>query len=541
MTIISKNNNETYNVSTKNKKILDTENFTKKKELLNNEIKTNKESTLNIVKNNDINKRHPIITVTGHIDHGKTTFLNYIRKVKNPPLEHGGITQYIKAYKIDTPYGYMTFLDTPGHFAFNSIRKNSIQYTDIVLLIIALDDGIKPQTIESIETAKKFNIPIVVAINKIDKIDKLEEKTEKIIIDLTKHHLLPEKWGGDTLMSFISAKTGEGIDELITLLNLQAEMMDLKFSKNDPVNGIILDNKIDIGKGFITTLIVLNGVLKKGDTIQIKDKYGKVKTIFESETKNIDTAYPSNPVYITGLPNPIPIGEKFQIIKNEKELKKIKPEQKINKAYNLDDIINKMTKPDIIKINIIVKADVQGSINSIKDSIEKLSTDKCKINLIKIDMGNINLSDINLAINTTSIVIGFNVKYDTKTNKTAQNNFITIKTFNVIYDIINYIEALIEDQSLIKKKETIIGTAEVKKIFKQENLTIAGCLVISGKIKQNSTIKLFRKNIMIHQGTIESLKIFKTNTHEVKFGNECGISIKNYDNIQINDKIKAYI
>lgn len=492
-------------------------------------------------------KRHPIITVTGHIDHGKTTFLNYIRKIENPKLEHGGITQYIKAYKIDTKYGFMTFLDTPGHFAFNSIRKKSIKYTDIVVLIIAIEDGIKPQTIESIETAKKFNIPIIIAINKIDKADKIDEKTDKIITDLSKYDLMPEKWGGDTLMTFMSAKTGEGINDLIDLINLQAEILDLKASKNDITDGIILDNKLDVGKGSITTLIVLNGLLKKGDIIQIKDRCGKVKTISDSNYENIDEASPSHPVYITGLPGSISIGEKFNVIKNEKEVKKLqlqknKPEQKLHKVYNLNDLIKEMKKSEQEKINIIIKADVQGTINVLKDSIEKLSTDKIKINIIKIDMGNINTSDVNLAINTASIIMGFNIKCDTKTKKLAQNNSTTIKIFNVIYDLTNYLENIIEEKSSIQKKENIIGIADVKKIFKQDNSnTIAGCVVTTGKIKHNSTIKIFRKNVMIHEGTIDSLKVFKTNTHEVKVGNECGISIKDYDNIQMNDKIKAYL
>jgi len=507
------------------------------------EYKTN----IAYVNNLETDKRFPIITVTGHIDHGKTTFLNYIRKIKNPIKEHGGITQYIKAYKIETQYGPMTFLDTPGHFAFNSIRENSIKYTDIVVLIIALDDGIKPQTIESIETAKKFNIPIVIAINKIDKIDKIDEKIEKIITELAKYDLIPEKWGGDTLMSFISAKTGKGINELLDLLNLQAELLDLKTRKHTVTDGIILDNKIDLGKGSVTTLIVLNGILKKGDIIKINDKYGKVKTMFESENKIIDETYPSQPIYITGLPTSITIGEKFQVIKNEKELKKLnlqkpKIEQKVNKFYNLNDLVKDMKKPEKEKINLIIRADVQGSINVLKESIEKLSTDKIHVSLIKIDMGNINTSDIDLATTTDSIIIGFNTKCDIKTKKLAQNNSININIFNVIYDLISHIETIIEEKLSITQKENLIGIAEVKKIFKQDNLnTIAGCVVTTGKIKQHSKIKIFRKNVLIHQGTIESLKIFKTNANEVKVGNECGISIKNYDNIQMNDKIKAYL
>lgn len=484
--------------------------------------------------------RFPIITIAGHIDHGKTTLLNILRQNEKISKEHGGITQYIKPYNIKTKFGNMTFLDTPGHFAFNSIRKKSIKYSDIVILIIAADDGIKPQTIETIEISKKYNIPIIVAINKIDKIDKTNEK---IITELSKYNLTPEKWGGDTLMAFISAKTGKGIDDLIDLINLQTEILDLKANADGPADGFILDNRIDKGKGPIATIIILNGILKKGDVIQIKNTYGKVKTILDDFGHEIKNSHIATPLYITGLPNSIEIGERFNIKKDIKDITPIKTEPtktKVKKKYDITDLIKNLKITQQQKINIIVKADVQGSINVLKETINELPTDKIKINIIKIEMGHFKTSDINLSVTTNAILIGFNVKCDSKTKKLAENNSIKINTFNVIYDIIDYIKNIIEKKILDETKENITGVANVKRVFKQETSIIAGCIITHGKIKQNAKIKIFRKNNIIHDGIIESIKIFKTDINEVKAGNECGIIIKNYNNIQINDKIKIF-
>lgn len=489
------------------------------------------------------NTRPPIITITGHIDHGKTTLLNYIRNEKNPEKEHGGITQHFNAYNIKTKHGNMTFIDTPGHFAFNSIRIKSVQHTDIMVLVVALDDGIKPQTIESIEIAKKYNIPIIVAINKIDKLDS-ETKKEKLITELSNFNLIPESWGGDTFFSFISSKTGEGIQNLIDVIHLQADMLDLKSRSDGPAEGVIVDNTIDQKKGTITSVIILNGKLKKGDFIKTKTDYGKIKLIIDNDT-TLTEAIPSMYVKIIGLSNNQEIGERFESVKDKQFKKHLSQENNQPassiKKYSMEDLMKKMVSNEEKKLNLIIKSDVQGSLNALKDSINNLSKDNIKTNIIKMDLGSPTQSDIELAITTKSFLIGFNVKTNQQITKLAQNNDIKINTFNIIYDVIDYINELIQNLITQNQKENIIGTADVKRVFIQDkNTVIAGCVITQGKIKQTSNIKIFRKNNLIYKGNIESIKIFKNIAQEVSMGNECGISIKDYNNIQINDKIKAY-
>jgi len=488
--------------------------------------------------------RPPIITIAGHIDHGKTTFLNYIRNVKNSIKEHGGITQQLNAYNIKTKYGTMTFIDTPGHLAFNIIRIESIKNSDIILLIISIDDGIKPQTIESIEIAKKYNKPIIVCINKIDKIE-LENKKEKIINDLSNLGLIQEAWGGDTFIAYISSKTGEGIDNLLELINIQSELMNLECKSEGLADGIILDNKMDNNQGIITSIIIRNGKLKKGDIIKTKNDYGKIKLII-CENKNINEAIPSMYVDIVGLKHNQEIGSYFECVKKDKNIKKKsdlsnKEKTEIKSTYTVEDIIKKMTSTKEKKLNIIIKTDVQGSMDVLKDAINNIVTDKIKINIIKINIGIINKSDVDLASTTKSTIIGFKIKNSNQIIKLIQNKNIIFKSFSLIHEFIYYITDTIKNLTEEDKKEILIGIADIKKIFIQEKDTIAGCLVTQGKIKQNSIIKIFRKNNLIHKGLISSIKIFKNQVNEVTQGKECGISIKDYSLIQVHDKIKAYV
>ncbi len=490
-------------------------------------------------------KRSPIITIAGHVDHGKTTFLNYLRKVKKPAKEHGDITQYVKPYSVKTKYGSMTFLDTPGHFTFNSLRKKSIEYSDIMILLIAADDGIQPQTIESVKIANKFNISVIVAINKIDK---SKDNINKILSNLTNYDLTPEEWGGDTLVSLISSKTGEGIDDLISKIHLQSDLLDLKSRITGLAEGIVIDNKIDIGKGAITTIFVLNGILKKNDTIKINNNYGKIKTITDSKEKNLTEAHPSIPVKITGISGLINIGEKFKVIKDTKHIKKIKTYRTLDiknteKIYNVKDFSKLIeNKNKIIKINLIIKADMQGSLNTLEDTIKKLSKNDINIILIKSEIGNINSSDIDLAVIVNAFIIGFNVKCDSKAKKKIHDHKVNVKIFNVIYTLIDYIKIIIKQKISKKITKQMLGIAKVKKIFqhKKTNAIIAGCLVTFGKINQKTNIKIYRKDIMIYQGAIESMKILKKKITEVHNGNECGISIKNFNDIKIDDEIKSY-
>ncbi|HIH2763139.1 MAG TPA: translation initiation factor IF-2 [Candidatus Azoamicus sp.] len=491
--------------------------------------------------------RQPIVTVVGHIDHGKTTLINYIGKINDIIQEHGGITQHVKAYNFDTKYGYMTFLDTPGHFAFNSLRENSIKYTDIVLLVISVDDGIKPQTVESIELAKKFSVPIIVAVNKVDKLNISDSKIidEKIINDLSSHGLISDTWGGDTIIVNISAKTGFGVDNLLELIKVQSDMLDLKIDYTKPFYGIVLDNKIDLGLGAVSTLILKNGKIKIGDNLNINNNFGKIKSIFKLDGSSLKEASPSMPINVTGLSSSIDIGEIFVISNDVKILKKQNFKKNLisdslSSSYNLDYLIKNLKKSSEIKLNIIVKADVQGSLNVLKDSISKLSTAKVKINLIKMELGNFNESDIDLSVTANAILIGFNIKISSKIKKLISKFSINFQTFNVIYDLINFLELEIKNKEEIKLVDDIIGIAEVKKVFKSTNSSIAGCLITHGKVKNNCSVKVYRKTILVFQGFIDCIKVFKNTVNEVKSGNECGITIKNYSDFQINDKINIY-
>ena len=500
------------------------------------------EKTFKINDTKDYKNRPPIIAVMGHVDHGKTTLLNYILKNKKDKFEHGGITQHMHSYKINTKHGYMTFLDTPGHSAFNSIRCRGTKCTDIVLIIIAADDGIMPQTIESIKLAKEEKIPIIIVFNKIDKIN---DKCEKIKRELSKYDIIPEEWGGDTLIAYTSAKTGKGIDELLEQINLQAEMLNLKTNYNCKAKGVIIDTKIDPGKGSTTSIIITEGQLKIGDIILSDNQYGKVKLIIEYPNTNLKIAYPSYPVNIIGFQKQPIVGNNFISVENEKILKKIieanvKPIHKTDdNKYNLDKIIEKMLKTNDDKINIILKIDMQGSLEVLKETINNLSNKK--INILKIDVGEFNQSDIDLAITTNSQLLGFNIKKHNYSKIDIKHKKLTLKCFNTIYEIIDYINNIIKVNIENKKTEVVLGIAEVKKIFDYDkNKIILGCSITEGTIKTNSNIKIIRKNKVIHDGTLESIKQFKADVNEVKKGSECGIIVKNYNKISINDKIKAY-
>lgn len=489
--------------------------------------------------------RTPVITVAGHIDHGKTTFLNFISKNKNPQKEHGGITQHIKPYYINTKHGYMTFLDTPGHFAFNSNRENCIKVSDLVLLIISIDDGIKPQTIETINIAKKFNITIIVAINKIDKFENIDDKKEKILNELLSYGLTAEKWGGDLIVTTISSKTGLGIDKLIDSIKLQTDILDVKLDLYSNPEGIILENRLDKGKGVVTTLILKNGILERGCSISINKNIYKIKNIYDIDKNLIKKAYPSLPVEVTGLDTNFEIGAIFKFFDSKiKGLNKVTlVEKSINEdtnIYNAQSLIEDMKKNISKKLNLIIKVDVQGSIIVVQNLIKSLSTDTIKINIIKIGIGSFNDSDIDLAVITNAILIGFNIKIENNIKQLFVKNKIEYYIFNIIYDLFNLLKEKVLKLTVLENTLDILGSAEVKKIFIYKDKCIAGCLVTFGKIKINSKIKIRRNDKVIYEGIIESIKIHKNMTKEVLSGIECGISIKKYNDLSIKDIIDVY-
>lgn len=488
--------------------------------------------------------RPPIICVAGHIDHGKTTLLQCISGVQNPQKEYGGITQHIKSYYINTEYGVMTFLDTPGHFAFNSNRENCIKISDIVLIVISLEDGIKPQTLESIILAKKFNVPIIIGLNKSDKIDNLLEKSDKILNDLMAHDIVAEKWGGDTLVVSFSAKTMHGIDNLLSTLKLQSDMVDLKIY-NKTTCGIILENRMDVNKGYVTTLILKDGILSKGQIVNIADNLYKIKNIFTVENKPINIVTPSLPVNIIGINTNVEIGDNFIVVPEYKKVKKriIGVSNKNNDAlasYNVENVLEEMKKMNNKKINIILKVDVQGSLKVVRDVLENLSTESIKIVLVKCDVGTFNESDVELSKIVNGLMLGFNISIDNKIKKLCAAENIVIHLFNVIYDVLDFMKEQVESEKIVDKKPELIGIADVKKVFNHKDIVIAGCIVTSGKIRVLSNVKVLRNNNLIYEGTIESIKVFKNEVKEVKAKNECGVIIKKYNKLQMNDILEIY-
>lgn len=503
-----------------------------------------------LINNNILNKdvqlepRAPIVTVMGHVDHGKTSLLDYIRKTKVVNKEAGGITQHIGAYHVDTGHGIITFLDTPGHEAFTALRARGAKITDIVVLVIAADDGVMPQTIEAINHAKVANVPIVVAINKIDKTN---GNIEKIKEELSRYQVLAEDWGGDVMFIPVSAIHGTGINNLLDAILLQAEVLELKAPVTTNARGIIIESKLDKGRGVLVSVLILSGTLKKGDLVIVGNTYGRIRSLLDETQKVIQSAGPSIPVEILGL-NELPqAGDDLIQIEDEKLIKEIiahriqnAKEEKLRKEQKAktDNIFG--VDQNIKNLNIIVKSDVQGSYEAIVGSLQKLSTEEVKVQMVHSAIGGINESDVNLAIATNSLIIGFNVRADNNAKKLAESNGINIRYYNIIYDIIDDIKLSLQGMHSLEERETITGTLEVRQIFTLNKVNIAGAMVLNGLVKRNSKIRIIRDSKVIFDGELSSLKRFKDDVKEVKSGYECGFTILNFNDIKINDLIESY-
>ena len=502
-----------------------------------------------IIKNNYILKpRSPIITIMGHVDHGKTTLIDYIRKSTLIKDEFGGITQHIGAYNVNTIYGNMTFLDTPGHEAFKNMRSNGSKCTDIIIIIIAADDGVMPQTKEAINHAKEANVPIIIAINKIDKNN---NDIDKIINELAYFDLIPESWGGDTIFVNISAKLGIGVDTLLESINLQSEVLELKSYHEGSASGIVLESRMNQWKGPINSIIVQNGKLSKGDIILSGSEYGKIKEIMDDQGNIIKYATPSMAVNIVGLSKTLISGDNFTTINDEKKAKNIAnmthtKRKEINLTKNKKNKIEDLVKNNTINknsknLNIILKTDVYGSIDAIVYCIKNMSINNTNIKIINTNIGYINETDIHLAMISDSIIIGFNVKCTTNAKKMAETENIKILYHNIIYNIIDDIKEILEEENVSESFEKKIGEAIVKEIFKFQKIgQIIGCVITSGIIKKNCQIIIKREDKVIYKGEIESLRRFKEDVLEVKVGNTCGIGIKNNNDIKNNDNIEIY-
>ncbi|MBL7196472.1 MAG: translation initiation factor IF-2 [Candidatus Omnitrophica bacterium] len=492
--------------------------------------------------------KSPVITLMGHVDHGKTSLLDAIRKSKIVDREHGGITQHIGAYEVETDKGKITFLDTPGHEAFTAMRARGANITDIVILVVAADDGIMPQTVEAIDHAKAANVPIVVAINKIDKqnID-----VDKIKRQFSQYELTPEDWGGKTITIGVSAKTGQGIDELLEMILLEAEMLELKAVYDKLASGVVIEAKLSKGQGSVVTILVQNGTLRTGDNIICGLYYGKIKAMINDSGQRIDKVTPGIPAEILGFSGLPEAGEKFYVLNDEKRLKAIIQERQAQtrqkrltpepKHISLDDLYSRINKGEIKELNLILKADVQGSLEAIKESLAKLISQEVKLNILHSGIGPINSSDVILAEASNAIIIGFHVDSDNKAKELASIKKVEIRTYRVIYELISEIKAALEGLLAPKIKKIFIGKAIVRKVFNlSKSGTIAGCFVQKGKIIRQATVSLTREGQILFEGNISALKRFKDDVREVLEEFECGISLVGFSDFKEGDIIEAY-
>ena len=493
------------------------------------------------------NPRAPVVTIMGHVDHGKTSLLDYIKKSKIVDDEAGGITQHIGAYNVETDKGNITFLDTPGHAAFTAMRARGAQATDIVILVVAADDGVKPQTIEAIEHTKAADVPMIVAINKIDKED---IDTERVKTELSNHEIISEEWGGDHLFASVSAQTGEGIDDLLDKILLQSEVMDLKAQSEGPARGIVIESSLDKGRGVMATLLVQSGSLNKGDVILAGDEFGKIRSMLNDKHKQITVAGPSTPLVILGLPKTPISGESFYVVKNERQARDLAENRKLKtresrigrqQSSDVDDIFSQMKNSDSKAVSLLIKSDVHGSSEALTDAVSKLSNDEVNVKVISSGVGGITESDVVLASASDAMILGFNVRADASARAAVKEAEIDIRYYSIIYEAIDDVKAAINGLLSPEVRENIVGLAEVKEVFMSPKLgNIAGSIVTEGVVKRLNPIRVLRDNIVIYEGELESLRRFKDDAKEVQSGTECGIGVKNYNDVKIGDQIECY-
>jgi translation initiation factor IF-2 len=495
----------------------------------------------------DLVQRAPVVTIMGHVDHGKTSLLDYIRRTKVAAGEAGGITQHIGAYSVDTGKIKITFLDTPGHAAFTAMRARGAKVTDIVIVVVAADDGVMPQTEEAIQHAKAAKVPIIIAVNKIDKPDADPEKVKN---ELSKFEIISEAWGGDTIFVNVSAKTGEGIDNLLEGILLQAEILELTAVESGAASGTVIESRLDKGRGPVATVLVQNGLLRKGDIVLSGYEFGRVRAMLDENGNDVLSAGPSTPVEILGLSGIPNAGDEMIVVPDEKKAREIAMfrqgkfrEVKLSQqqASKLENVLSQMGEGEVVVLNILVKADVQGSAEAIVEALSHLSNEEVSVNIISSGVGGITESDINLAMASKAVIIGFNVRADSTAKKMVDEEGIDLRYYSVIYDLVDDIKKAISGMLEPEVREHIIGVAEVKEVFRSPKFgDIAGCIVTTGIVKRNNPIRVLRDNIVIYEGELESLRRFKDDVNEVKSGTECGIGVKNYNNVQAGDQIEVF-
>ena len=512
------------------------------------DIESEEEKILeNIVYEGDEELRNPVVSVLGHVDHGKTSILDFIRKSSVADQEEGGITQGIGAYQVDRNNQTITFIDTPGHAAFSEMRARGANSTDIVVLVVAADDSVQPQTEEAFNHAKAANVQVIVAVNKIDKPD---SDIEKVKGDLSKMGLVPEDWGGDTQVVPVSAKTGEGIDDLIENITLLSEMLELKTNHDGPASGVVLESGVKKGEGAVATLLVQRGTLNSGDFVLIGDQFRKIRSLKNFLGSQIKTSPPSSPVAISGLEYPPNAGQEFMVVKDEKAAKSLS-EERASKSrdnrlakkgvFSLDGIFAGAGDSAKPSVNLIIKTDTNGSAEAIAGAINNLKVEDAKIKIVLDGVGPVSVNDVNLAVASEAVILGFNVRSDAAAETLAETEEIKIQYFGIIYDLLDAIKEIIEGSLEPEIKEVTVGIAEVKDTFKSPKFgLIAGSIVIEGAVIKNLPIRVLRDNIVIHEGKLDSLRRFKDEASEVKSGTECGIGIENYNDVKVGDKIEVF-
>lgn len=491
--------------------------------------------------------RAPVVTVMGHVDHGKTSLLDYIRRTRVAHGEAGGITQHIGAYHVETTRGMITFLDTPGHEAFTAMRARGAKITDLVILVVAADDGVMPQTIEAVHHAKAGNVPVIVAVNKIDK---PEANPERIKQELVAQGVVPEDWGGDTMFIEVSAKTGQGIDSLLESVLLQAEVLELKAPKDTLAKGIVIEARLDKGRGPVASVLIQTGTLRRGDVLLAGAAFGRVRAMLDENGKPVQEAGPSIPVEILGLSDVPMAGEDAMALVDERKAREIAlfrqgkfRDVKLAKAHaaKLENMFEQMGEGEVKFLPLIVKADVQGSYEALANALQKLSTDEVKVNIIHSGVGAITESDINLALASKAVVIGFNARADAMARKLIDSTGVDVRYHNIIYDVVDEIKAAMSGMLSPEKKESVIGLVEVREVFRITKIgTVAGCYVLDGVVKRGSSLRLLRDNVVLFTGELDSLKRFKDDVKEVKAGFECGLSLKGFNDLQIGDQLEIY-
>jgi translation initiation factor IF-2 len=491
--------------------------------------------------------RPPVVTVMGHVDHGKTSLLDYIRRTKVAAGEAGGITQHIGAYHVETPKGVVTFLDTPGHAAFTAMRARGAKVTDIVVLVVAADDGVMPQTVEAIQHARAAEVPIVVAITKIDKHD---ADPDRVRNDLAKHNVLPEDWGGDTLFVHVSARTGAGIDQLLDTLLLQADVLELKATREGMAAGVVIESSMEKGRGAVATVLVKRGVLKPGDPIIAGQEFGRVRAMFDENGQAVTEAGPSLPVVVLGLSGAPNAGDELLVVESERKSREVAlyrqgkfRDTKLAKQgpAKLEDMLSQMGDGKVSTVQVVIKADVQGSAEALRDSLTKLSTDEVGVKVISSGVGGITESDVTLAQASNARIIGFNVRADSSARNMIKESGIDVRYYSIIYEAIDDVKQVLSGMLAPEIKEQIVGLAEVREVFRSSKFgTVAGCIVADGYVRRNNPIRVLRNNVVIFEGGLESLRRFKDDVNEVRAGTECGIGVKNYNDVRVGDQIECY-